>query len=111
MEVYMAYSFDRAAYKIGVSNDPEYRVSELRWSANNPWGCVITTHLCEHWYFPKSVALTVESVALERTKINAVGSSEWRKNRYGSKTIDGLLDTYRFINDVKTQFDSSRSCE
>ncbi len=101
--VYLVYSFSQSAFKIGVSVDPVYRSSELRWSANNPWRKVIETHLCAWWAFPsREIAIAVESDALKRTQEIAFCTSEWRVvSQPWHDTIGGyMVDTHRFLSEV-----------
>lgn len=106
LSVYLIYSANKSAFKIGVSVYPEYRCSELRWSANNPWGEVIETHLCCHWTFERDDALLVEAYALEDTKELAFGSSEWRVERGPEHdTLGGnMFWAYNFINDLHERY-------
>ena len=110
LSVYLIYSSSQSAFKIGVSVDPEYRCSELRWSANNPWREVIETQLCDSWTFSREDALHVEASALERTQEIAFHHSEWRTEPdSGHDTLkDYMAETYHYIDEMSNVLPSYR---
>ena len=106
LSVYLIYSANKSAFKIGVSVFPKQRCSDLRWSANNPWGEVIETQLCRYWTFAMDDALLIESAALKGTEALAFRSSEWRVEcGPAHDTLGGnMVWAYNFIEDIHERY-------